>query len=136
CQAQLSRGSPSLCPDPSEPPEAGTPQIPPDPPGKSDALPVISAIVVAFVLLAVLIILAVHYGPQLRTVQITLYHEPMPQLMDSVLLTHWRQLDSHGKLPGRDLPGVDSAGVICHCSCSRHLPLGSAEPNVIEITYL
>ncbi|XP_033373661.1 small integral membrane protein 33 [Parus major] len=103
---------------------------------KSDALPVISAIVVAFVLLAVLIILAVHYGPQLRTVQITLYHEPMPQLMDSVLLTHWRQLDSHGKLPGRDLPGVDSAGVICHCSCSRHLPLGSAEPNVIEITYL
>ncbi|XP_058704787.1 small integral membrane protein 33 [Poecile atricapillus] len=103
---------------------------------KSDALPVISAIVVAFVLLAVLIVLAVHYGPQLRTVQITLYHEPMPQLMDSVLLTHWRQLDSHGKLPGRDLPGVDSAGVICHCSCSRHLPLGSAEPNVIEITYL
>ncbi|XP_062358288.1 small integral membrane protein 33 [Cinclus cinclus] len=100
---------------------------------RSDALPVISVIVVVFVLLAVLIILAVHYGPQLRTVQITLYHEPMAQHMDSVLLTHWRQLDSRGKLPGWDLP---SAGVTCHCSCSHHLPHGSAEPNVIEITYL
>ncbi|XP_063269733.1 small integral membrane protein 33 [Prinia subflava] len=103
---------------------------------RSDALPMISVIVAAFVLLAVLIILAVHYGPQLRTVHITLYHEPMPQHMDSVLLTDWRQLGSLGMLPGRDLPGMGSAGVTCHCSCSRHLPHGSAEPNVIEITYL
>ncbi|KAM4764525.1 small integral membrane protein 33 isoform 1-T2 [Cyanocitta cristata] len=104
---------------------------------RSDALPVISVIVALFVLLAVFIILVVHYGPQLRTVQITLYHEPMPQHMDSgVLLTDWRQLDSHRKLPGWDLPGMDSAGVSCHCSCNHHLPHGSAEPNVIEITYL
>lgn len=103
---------------------------------KSDALPMISVIVVVFVLLAVFIILVVHYGPQLRTVQITLYHEPMPQHMDSVLLTDWRQLDSHGKLLGQDLPGMDLAGVTCHCSCNHHLPHGSAEPNVIEITYL
>lgn len=103
---------------------------------RSDALPVIAVIVVAFVLLAVFIILAVHYGPQLRTVQITLYHEPMPQHTDTVLLTDWRRRDSQGKLPGRDLPAVGSAGVTCHCSCSHHLPHGSAEPNVIEITYL
>lgn len=103
---------------------------------KSDALPMISAIAAAFVLLAVLIILAVHYGPQLRTVHITLYHEPMPQHTDSVLLTHWRHLDAHGKLPGWDLPALGSAGVTCHCSCSHRLPHGSAEPNVIEITYL
>ncbi|XP_066415987.1 small integral membrane protein 33 [Molothrus aeneus] len=95
---------------------------------KADALPVISVIVVLFVLLAVFIVLLVHYGPQLRTVQVTLHHEPMAQHMDSVLLTHWRCLDPHGKM--------GSAGETCHCSCSHHLPLGSAEPNVIEITYL
>lgn len=97
---------------------------------KSDALPVISAIVVLFVLLAVLIVLAVHYGPQLRTVQITLHHEPLPQHMDSVLLTRWGHLGSQGTL------AVGSAGPSCHCSCSHHPPHGSAEPNVIEITYL
>ncbi|XP_056358316.1 small integral membrane protein 33 [Oenanthe melanoleuca] len=95
---------------------------------RSDALPVISGIVVLFVLLAVLIVLAVHFGPQLRTLQVTLYHEPMAQHSDSVLLTRWAPLDSLGKPP--------SAGVTCHCSCSHHLPHGGAEPNVIEITYL
>ncbi|KAJ7411651.1 hypothetical protein WISP_101725 [Willisornis vidua] len=102
---------------------------------KSDALPMISVIVVIFVLLAVLIILVVHYGPQLRTVQVTLYHEPLPQHLDSgVHLTHWGQLDPQGKLPAqpcqRELPGVDVAGVSCQCSCKHH------EANVIEITYL
>ncbi|CAN8189727.1 unnamed protein product [Coccothraustes coccothraustes] len=95
---------------------------------KSDALPVISVIVVLFVLLAVFIVLLVHYGPQLRTVQVTLHHEPMGQHVDGVLLTDWRRLDAHGKM--------GSAGVTCHCSCNHHLPHGSAEPNVIEITYL
>lgn len=98
---------------------------------RSDALPVISVIVVIFVLLAVLIILVVHYGPQLRTVQITLRHEPLPQHLDSVHLTRWTPLHPLGKLPG-----MDSAGVSCHCSCNHHLPYGGAEPNVIEITYL
>nr|XP_030140069.3 small integral membrane protein 33 [Taeniopygia guttata] len=95
---------------------------------KSDALPVISVIVVLFVLLAVCIVLAVHYGPQLRTVQATLQQEPMAPHMDSVILTDWRRLDGHGRM--------DSAAVTCHCSCNHHLPHGTAEPNVIEITYL
>lgn len=95
---------------------------------KSDALPVISVIVVLFVLLAVCIVLAVHYGPQLRTVQAALQQEPTAPHTDSVLLTDWRRLDAHGRM--------DSAAVTCHCSCNHHLPHGMAEPNVIEITYL
>ncbi|KAM9226665.1 small integral membrane protein 33 [Leptosomus discolor] len=108
---------------------------------KSDALPVISVIVVVFVLLAVFIILAVHYGPHLRTVQITLYHEPMPQDLDSgVHLTDWKKLGSQKKPPAqpcqREPGGTDLAGTSCQCSCKHHLPCVSAEPNVIEITYL
>lgn len=108
---------------------------------KSDALPMISVIVVIFVLLAVFIIIVVHYGPHLRTIQITLYHEPMPQdLDDGVLLTDWKKLGSQKKLAAlscqREPGGADAAGVSCQCSCKHHLPCGSAEPNVIEITYL
>ncbi|XP_068273208.1 small integral membrane protein 33 [Nyctibius grandis] len=103
---------------------------------KADALPMISAIVVAFVLLAVFIIIVVHYGPHLRTVQITLYHEPMPQDLDNgVHLTDWKKLGSQKKLPAQPCPW-EPAGVSCQCSCKHHLPCGSAEPNVIEITYL
>ncbi|KAM6322666.1 small integral membrane protein 33 [Podargus strigoides] len=108
---------------------------------KSDALPSISVIVVIFVLLAVFIIIVVHYGPHLRTVQVTLYHEPIPQdLDDGVHLMDWKKLGSQKKLPAqpcqRELAGVDAASVNCQCSCKHHLPCGSAEPNVIEITYL
>ncbi|XP_053935652.1 small integral membrane protein 33 [Cuculus canorus] len=108
---------------------------------KSDALPMISVIVGIFVLLAVFIIIVVHYGPHLRTVQITLYHEPMPQDMDNgVHLMDWKKLGSQKKLPAlpcqRELPGADVADGNCHCSCRHHLPGRSAEPNVIEITYL
>ncbi|XP_061857951.1 small integral membrane protein 33 [Colius striatus] len=95
---------------------------------RSDALPVISAIVVAFVLLAVVIVVLVHYGPQLRTVQLTLSHEPLPQDMDhGVHLTDWKQLGSQKQL---------GAAQPCRCSCRNHLPCGSAEPGLIEVTYL
>ncbi|XP_040460313.1 small integral membrane protein 33 [Falco naumanni] len=108
---------------------------------KSDALPMISVIVVIFVLLAVFIIIAVHYGPHLRTVQITLYHEPMPQDLDNgVHLMDWKKLGSQKKLPAQpcqqELASVDVAGVSCQCSCKHHLPCRSTEPNVIEVTYL
>ncbi|KAM4653181.1 small integral membrane protein 33 [Amazona ochrocephala] len=103
---------------------------------KSDALPMISVIVLIFVLLAVFIIVVVHYGPHLRTVQITLYHEPLPQDMDNgVHLTDWRKLGSQKKLPAQPCHW-DLAAVSCQCSCKHHLTCGSAEPNVIEITYL
>uniref|UniRef100_A0A803Y024 Small integral membrane protein 33 n=1 Tax=Meleagris gallopavo TaxID=9103 RepID=A0A803Y024_MELGA len=106
------------------------------PPCPSDALPVITAIVVIFVLLAIFIIVVVHYGPQLRTIQITLYHEPMPQdLDDGVHLMDWRKLGSQKKpaQPGQWEPG---GNLSCQCSCKHHLPCGSIEPNVIEVTYL
>ncbi|XP_054245436.1 small integral membrane protein 33 [Indicator indicator] len=108
---------------------------------KSDGLPMISVIVAIFVLLAIFIIVLVHYGPQLRTIQITLYQEPMPQdLDDGVHLTDWRELGSQRKLPAQPYQlepgGLDVAGVSCQCSCKHHLPCGSAEPNVIEVTYL
>ncbi|XP_054024479.1 small integral membrane protein 33 [Dryobates pubescens] len=108
---------------------------------KPDGLPMISAIVVIFVLLAIFIIIVVHYGPQLRTIQITLYQEPMPQDLDhGVLLTDWRRLGSQRRLPAQPYqlePGSrDVAGVTCQCSCKHHLPCRSAEPNVIEVTYL
>ncbi|KAM8799018.1 small integral membrane protein 33 [Eudromia elegans] len=108
---------------------------------KSDALPMISVIVVIFVLLAVFIIIAVHYGPHLRTIQITLYHEPMPQDLDGgVHLTDWKKLGSQKKQPGqycqRELDSKDTDGVGYQCSCKHHLPCSNAEPNVIEITYL
>lgn len=108
---------------------------------KSDALPMIFAIVVAFVLLAVFIILLVHYGPQLCTLQITLYQEPMPQHLDAgVHLTDWKQLGCHKELPAQPCQpepgGLEAAGMRCQCPCQHHLPCSSAEPNVIEITYL
>lgn len=108
---------------------------------KSDALPIISVIVAIFVLLAVFIIVIVHYGPQLRTVQITLQHEPMPQdLDDGVHLMDWKKLGSQKKPPAQpcpqDLVGVDVPSERCQCSCKHHLPCRSTEPNVIEITYL
>uniref|UniRef100_A0A8C4U903 Small integral membrane protein 33 n=1 Tax=Falco tinnunculus TaxID=100819 RepID=A0A8C4U903_FALTI len=100
-----------------------------------------AVIVVIFVLLAVFIIIAVHYGPHLRTVQITLYHEPMPQDLDNgVHLMDWKKLGSQKKLPAQpcqqELASVDVAGVSCQCSCKHHLPCRSTEPNVIEVTYL
>ncbi|XP_062443739.1 small integral membrane protein 33 [Rhea pennata] len=108
---------------------------------KSDALPMISVIVVIFVLLAVFIIIVVHYGPHLRTIQITLYHEPMPQDLDGgVHLTDWKKLGSQRKQSAqycqRELDNKDMAGVSYQCSCKHHLPCRNAEPNVIEITYL
>ncbi|XP_068816334.1 small integral membrane protein 33 isoform X2 [Struthio camelus] len=108
---------------------------------KSDALPTISVIVVIFVLLAIFIIIVVHYGPHLRTIQITLYHEPMPQDLDvGVHLTDWKKLGSQKKQSAQycqqELDSRDVAGVSYQCSCKHHLPCRNAEPNVIEITYL
>lgn len=110
----------------------------------SDSLPMISIIVAIFVLVAIFIILVVHYGPQLRTTQITLHHEPMPQHLESgVHLTNWKKLGSQRKsnVPStqdcwRDLGRTDGAGLSFQCSCKHHLPCGNAEPSVIEITYL
>ncbi|XP_044298955.1 small integral membrane protein 33 [Varanus komodoensis] len=101
--------------------------------GKGDGLAVVSIIVAAFVFLAVIIVLAVHYGPQLRTVQITLRHEPMPQDLDNgVHLTEWKKLDSQRKCPAQStLPLERNSN-----AAGPNIWSSSQEPNVIEVTYL
>ncbi|XP_074866091.1 small integral membrane protein 33 [Carettochelys insculpta] len=110
-------------------------------PKKADALPMITVIVVIFVLLAVVIIVLVRYGPQLRVLQVTLYHDPMPQeLENGVRLMDWKKLDSkrkgHTLTAQGELGSKDTAVLSSQCSCKHQLPCGNLEPNVIEITYL
>ncbi|XP_034959462.2 small integral membrane protein 33 [Zootoca vivipara] len=99
---------------------------------KGDGLTMISIIVAVFVLLAIIIIVTVHYGPKLRTIQITLYHEPMPHNMDNgVQLKNWKKLGSHRS------SSVQSATTLEDSNASGLNPqCASGEPNVIEITYL
>ncbi|XP_055481611.1 small integral membrane protein 33 [Psammomys obesus] len=66
---------------------------------RGDGLPLLTVIVAAFVLLAICIVLAVHFGPTFRQGHATLLTEP-PALKpeDGICLTHWRLLglqDSH-----------------------------------------
>ncbi|XP_053101886.1 small integral membrane protein 33 [Hemicordylus capensis] len=99
---------------------------------KADGLAMISIIVAVFVLLAILIIMTVHYGPQLRTVQITLVHDPMPQDMENgTHLTHWKKLGSQRKCNMPCVLTLENNG-----ASGMNLQSGSGEPNIIEITYL
>ncbi|XP_025044520.2 small integral membrane protein 33 [Pelodiscus sinensis] len=111
---------------------------------KADALPTITVIVGLFVLLAVLIIVLVRYGSQLRVLQLTLRHEPMPQdLEHGVRLTDWKKLGSTRKSSTQPAPSFQgepgshaAATWPVPCSCAHQPLCGNAEPNVIEISYL
>ncbi|XP_072485214.1 small integral membrane protein 33 [Notamacropus eugenii] len=62
---------------------------------KGDGLPLLAVIVALFVLLAIGIIMVVHFGPELRKVQVTLPQEPPPlKQEDGIHLIHWQALDS------------------------------------------
>ncbi|XP_051019754.1 small integral membrane protein 33 [Acomys russatus] len=70
------------------------------PPG--DGLPLLTFIIVAFILLAICIVLAVHFGPMLHQGHATLLPEP-PALKpeNGIYLIHWRLLglqDSHREI--------------------------------------
>ncbi|XP_061466429.1 small integral membrane protein 33 [Rhineura floridana] len=99
---------------------------------KGDSLAMIFIIVAVFVLLAIVIIVTVHYGPQLRAIQITLYHEPMPQDLDNgIQLIYWRKQGLHRKCSLQSaltLENDHASGLNTQC--------GREEPNIIEITYL
>lgn len=99
---------------------------------KGDGLAMIFIIVAVFVLLAILIIVTVHYGPKLRTVQLTISQEPLPQDMENgVRLTDWKKLGSHRKC------NMPSALTSENSNASGpNIQTESGEPNVIEITYL
>lgn len=72
-------------------------------PARGDGLPLLTVIVAAFVLLAVCIVVAVHFGPRLHQGRATLPTEPpAPKPEGGIHLIHWRVLgpqDSHEEAP-------------------------------------
>ncbi|XP_029797887.1 small integral membrane protein 33 isoform X1 [Suricata suricatta] len=63
-------------------------------PPRGDGLPLLTIIVAAFVLLAVCIVVAVHFGPRLHHGHATLPTEPpAPKPEGGIYLIHWRVLD-------------------------------------------
>lgn len=99
---------------------------------KGDGLAMISIIVSAFVFLAILIIVMVHYGPQLRAVRTTLYREPLPQDIDNgVRLIGWKKLGSqiNGSTQS-PLPVKNNSAADLNTRCERR------EPTIIEVTSL
>lgn len=102
-------------------------------PVKKDALPVLIAIVVLFLLVAALIILAV----QLQQIRLHWYREALPQDMEESgvpRLTWWNRLGSLRKSLRPST--LRESQHHTQCSCQYHLPCGNMDPNVIEITYL
>ncbi|XP_037657916.1 small integral membrane protein 33 [Choloepus didactylus] len=62
-------------------------------PPRGDGLPQLAVIVAVFVLLAVGIVVAVHFGPSLHQGRAALPTEPpAPKLEGGIYLTHWRVL--------------------------------------------
>ncbi|KAM9693497.1 small integral membrane protein 33 isoform 1-T1 [Trichechus inunguis] len=98
----------------------GTPQ--------GDGLPQLTIIVTIFVLLAVCIVVAVHFGPRLHQGHATLLKEPSaPKPEGGIYLIHWRMLspqNSH-KEAQQGTPAPD------------HYPAPDVpRPSIDEITYL
>ncbi|KAM5298212.1 small integral membrane protein 33 [Ctenodactylus gundi] len=83
-------------------------------PPRDDGLPLLTAIVAAFVLLAVCIVVAVHFGPRLHQGHVTLPTEPpTPKPEDGICLIGWRLLgsqDSHREAQqGPPVPSLSAA---------------------------
>ncbi|CAO2593706.1 Small integral membrane protein 33 [Lemmus lemmus] len=95
---------------------------------RGDGLPLLTVIIAAFVLLAICIVLAVHFGPTLHQGHATLVKEP-PALKpeNGIYLIHWRLLDLQDNHRETQLvlpiPHSGSA-------------LGGHRPSIDEITYL
>uniref|UniRef100_A0A8C2MLI9 Small integral membrane protein 33 n=1 Tax=Cricetulus griseus TaxID=10029 RepID=A0A8C2MLI9_CRIGR len=93
-----------------------------------DGLPLLTVIIAAFVLLAICIVLAVHFGPPFHQGHATLLAEP-PALKseNGIHLIHWRLLDlqeSHRETQqGLPIPHSGSA-------------LDGHRPSIDEVTYL
>ncbi|XP_069051467.1 uncharacterized protein C10orf105-like [Lepisosteus oculatus] len=129
----------TLTPSPGLPPSL-TPGLRSDPPAgpvTPDALLVLTAIVVAFVLLAVAIVLLVSCGPRLQETRLRGRREPLPQDLEAPgapQLTLWQRLGSLRKSlqPARRREGRARTP----CLCKFHQQGGSQEPHVIEATYL
>ncbi|XP_052057322.1 small integral membrane protein 33 [Apodemus sylvaticus] len=98
------------------------------PRGGDDGLPLLAAIIVAYVLLAICIVLMVHFGPALHQGRASLLTEP-PALKpeNGIYLIHWRLLslqDSHRESQrGLLIPHSGPA-------------LDGHRPSIDEVTYL
>ncbi|XP_020941180.1 uncharacterized protein LOC110259781 [Sus scrofa] len=86
------------------------------PPGAG--LPLLTVIVAVFVLLAVCIVVTVHFGPSLHKGHVSLATEPpSPKPEGGIYLVHWRVLGPQAvtKTPSRDLlslaPALDQMGL-------------------------
>ncbi|CAH7104114.1 1700066B19Rik [Phodopus roborovskii] len=93
-----------------------------------DGLPLLTVIIAAFVLLAICIVLAVHFGPTLHQGHASLLTEP-PSLKpeNGVYLIHWRLLDL------QESPRETQQGLPIPHSGSA---LGGHRPSIDEVTYL
>lgn len=98
------------------------------PPRGGDGLPLLAAIIAAFVLLAICIVLAVHFGPALHQGQVTLLTEP-PALKpeNGIYLIHWRLLSL------QDNPREGQRGLLIPLSGPA---LDGHRPSIDEVTYL
>ncbi|KAL4661460.1 hypothetical protein H8957_016842, partial [Semnopithecus entellus] len=93
-----------------------------------DGLPMVTIMVAVFVLLAVCIIVAVHFGPRLHQGHATLPTEPLtPKPDGGIYLIHWRALGP------QDSPEEAPWGPLVPGSCSA--PDGP-RPSIDEVTYL
>uniref|UniRef100_A0A8C2YKX8 Small integral membrane protein 33 n=1 Tax=Chinchilla lanigera TaxID=34839 RepID=A0A8C2YKX8_CHILA len=97
-------------------------------PLRGDGLPQLTAIVAVFVLLAVCIVVVVHFGPRLHQGQATFLTEPpAPKPEDGIYLTHWRLLGTQDS-PKEAQQGLPVLG-------SSPAPDGP-RPSMDEVTYL
>ncbi|XP_063498861.1 small integral membrane protein 33 isoform X2 [Symphalangus syndactylus] len=95
---------------------------------RGDGLPVVTVIVAVFVLLAVCIIVAVHFGPSLHQGHATLPTEPpTPKPDGGIYLIHWQALGP------QDSPEEAPWGPLVPGSCPA--PDGP-RPSIDEVTYL
>ncbi|XP_072866749.1 small integral membrane protein 33 [Chlorocebus sabaeus] len=95
---------------------------------RGDGLPMVTIIVAVFVLLAVCIIVAVHFGPRLHQGHATLPTEPLtPKPDGGIYLIHWRALGP------QDSPEEAPRGPLVPGSCSA--PDGP-RPSIDEVTCL
>ncbi|KAM6148477.1 LOW QUALITY PROTEIN: small integral membrane protein 33 [Erethizon dorsatum] len=97
-------------------------------PPRGDGLPLLTVIVAIFVLLAVCIVVAVHFGPRLHQGHATFPTEPpAPKPEDGIYLTHWRLLGAQDS-PKEAQQGLPVLG-------SSPAPDGP-RPSMDEVTYL
>ncbi|XP_074236271.1 small integral membrane protein 33 isoform X1 [Saimiri boliviensis] len=97
-------------------------------PPRGDGLHIVTVIVTIFVLLAVCIVVAVHFGPRLHQGHATLPTEPpSPKPEDGIYLIHWRVLDP------QDSPEEAPQGPLVPGSCPA--PDGP-RPSIDEVTHL